>query len=412
MYSSLKTTILFYILIHSSLSTAGGPLILEGPGGNTPVTYQDPDITINIESGDLGSLSNIEADMLVTEAFDLWNKVNTSTINLLIDQTQLNIDIDKDNFTSYLPKDAEFHNDDGLNPFVYDANGEIIDELFGINASEDIVGVAASIFLDDGLYFSEGFAVISGKKTLTESDYKILITHEIGHFFGIDHSQVNINNQETTFGLPQICTTSSPQEYPIMYPFICREAASLHPDDISAVSALYPAADINNTMGIIQGTFVTETGSALLGANIWAENLTTGNTYSIVSDYLKQRTGFYKLFLPAGSYTLHANSINAGFSGGSGVGPYATTPFDISFISPHPIDPVTFQGTNEGSAEVITVAASQTLVINFSAIGLTNNISPASDENDSIGDLFGATSYLTILTLLGLLIGRRLIIRQ
>ena len=409
MHSLLKTIILFSVFVHSTQSIAGGPQILEGSNGNTPVTYQDPDITINIESGDLGSLSNIEADTLVTEAFDLWNNVNTSTINLLINQTQINIDINKDNFTEYLPKDTEFHSDDGLNPFVYDTNGEIIDELFGINASEDIVGVAASIFFDDGLYFIEGFAVISGKKSLTDSDFKILITHEIGHFFGIDHSQVNINNQETTFGIPVMCTTSSQESYPIMYPFICRANASLHPDDISAVSALYPAADIYNSMGIVQGIFVDEAGTAILGANIWVENITTGNTYSIVSDYLKQRTGFYKLFLPAGSYTLHANSINSGFSGGSGVGPYASTPFDISFISPHPIDPVTYQGTGEVSDEVITVAANQTLVINFSSAGLTNTINSTTDENDSIGDLFGSTSYFTILTILSLLmLGRRL----
>ena len=415
MTSSLKHIILLTALIHSSVSIAGGPLILEGHDGNTPVTYQNPNITINVENGDLGPLSNAEADTLVIEAFDLWNKVNTSTINLLIEQAQINTDINLGNFTSYLPVGTEFHENDGLHPFVYDTNGEIIDELFGVNASEQIVGVAASIYTGGGLYFIEGYAVISGKLALPDNYLKTLITHEIGHFFGLDHSQVNIDNQETTFGLPRICTTSSQDGYPVMYPFLCREVASLHADDISAVSALYPVTDINNTMGIVQGTFIDEMGNAILGANIWAENITTGNVYSVVSDYLKQGTGFFKLLLPAGSYTLHANSINTGFSGGTGIGPYSTSLSDASFISPHPIEPVTFQGTSDGSDEVISLSASQTVEINFSITGLTGSgnindiINSSSDEDDSIADLFGATSPLTIIILLCLLyLGRRI----
>lgn len=388
---------------------AGGPLILEGPDDNTPVTYQNPNITINIEAGALGSLSNEEADILVLEAFDLWNRLSSSAVNLIIDQSQIAIDIHIDNFTSYLPSGSEFHNNDGLNPFVYDTNGEIIDALFGVDASQDIVGVAASIFTDNALYFSEGFAVINGKKTLSDADFTLLITHEIGHFLGLDHSQINIDNQETIFGLPQICTTSTQEHYPVMYPFICRETATLHADDISAITSLYPAPDIFNTMGIIQGRFVDETGSAILGANIWSKNTTTGEVYSIVSDYLTQGTGFYKLLLPAGNYTLHANSINTGFSGGSGVGPYSTTPFDASFISPHPIEPVTFQDASDGGDMIITVLANQTIEINFSSdpnyiVNITN---PATGDDDSIADLFGATSHLTLLGLLSfLLIGR------
>jgi hypothetical protein len=347
MTSLIKHIILLIALIYSSISIAGGPLILEGHDGSTPVTYQYADITINVENGDLGPLSNTEADALVIEAFGLWNKVNTSTINLIIEQVQINTDINLSNFASYLPVGTEFRENDGLHPFVYDTNGEIIDQLFGVNASEEIVGVAASIYTDGGLYFIEGYAVVSGKLALPDNYLKTLITHEIGHFFGLDHSQVNIDNQETTFGLPRICTTSSQDSYPVMYPFLCREVAALHADDISAVSALYPVTDINNTMGIIQGTFIDETGNAILGANIWAENITTGDVYSVVSDYLKQGTGFFKLLLPAGSYTLHANSINTGFSGGSGIGPYSASLSDASFISPHPIEPVTFQGTSD-----------------------------------------------------------------
>ena len=87
-----KQSIIFSILAYSSLSIAGGPLVLEGPSGTTHVTYQDQNITVNIENGDLGLpgdvgfLSNDAADSLVLDAFKLWNEISTSTINLVIDQ--------------------------------------------------------------------------------------------------------------------------------------------------------------------------------------------------------------------------------------------------------------------------------------------------------------------------------------
>jgi len=393
---------------------AGGPLILEGPTGTTPVTYQNPAITLHVENGTLGNLTNFEADALVTDAFALWNDVDTSTINLAIDQIQLqNIDIDINNFDSYLPTTnySEFNADDNLNPIVYDNNGEIIDAFFGVGASNHTIGFAASIFSSGTSYFKEGYAVINGKDlNLTETIFKLLITHEIGHFFGLDHTQVNIDNRETDFGSPSICSTTSHENYPVMYPFICRNVNSLHSDDISALSSLYPAADINSHFGILQGRFVDDVGLPILGANIWAENTTTGETFSVVSDYLTQSNGFYKMLLPAGSYTLHANSINPLFNGGSGVGPYTYNLNDVSFQSPHPIGEVDYQGTtDDGNEGVITINNGETLNINFSSSGsLVQLISSDGDEDDSISDLFGAASHLTLWLLATLLLlGRR-----
>ena len=74
-----KHSFIALLLAYSSLSIAGGPLVLEGPAGSTPATYQDPNITVHIESGDLGVLSNAAADTLVLNAFQLWNDVSTST---------------------------------------------------------------------------------------------------------------------------------------------------------------------------------------------------------------------------------------------------------------------------------------------------------------------------------------------
>jgi hypothetical protein len=388
-----------------SQSFAGGPLVLEGANGNTPVRYQNPNITVNVESGDLGALTNAEADALVQDAFAIWNNLNSSTVNLVIDQTQLNVDVNLSNFDSYLPSvdDSVYNADDNLNPFVYDNNGEIIDAYFGVGQSDYIIGFAASVVTVGSSYFKEGYAVINGKDLmLSTTTFKLLIAHEIAHFFGLDHTQVNINNQETDFASPAFCSTDSLDNYPVMYPFICRNTLSLHSDDISAVSALYPTTDISDNFGILQGSFLDESGNPVLGANLWVIDTVSGETYSIVSDYLHQGTGYYKLYLPAGTYTLHANSINTEFNGGSGIGPYASTIQDLSFVDPNPIAPVTYQGASAGNDALISISTSQTTTINFSISGIA--VIPASGpEDDSIADLFGATSHVTLLLLLAVM---------
>ncbi len=405
-----KATLLVSALAYSSLSFAGGPLVLGGSAGTTPVTYQNANITLNVESGDLGATSNAAANTLVLQALALWNNVSTSDINLVIDQTQILEDIDINNYQTYLPNPGGtvFNGNDNLNPVVYDSTGEIIDAFFGSGQSDYTIGFAASIITVGSRYFDEGYAVINGKDLgLSNTTFKLLIAHEIGHFFGLDHSQANINNQETDFGTPLLCSTRVQSAYPLMYPFVCRNEETLHQDDISALSMLYPNAS-NNNYGTLQGRFVDASGNAILGANIWAENTTTtGKIVSIVSDYLTQKTGFYKLYLPTGNYTLHANSINTAFNGGSGIGPYSNDINDRSFTCPHPIPEVTLQNNTTGSDAILTITNGQSQTINFTIDDKTTTLSVC----DSGGGGGSAMSHATLLASATLLLLGRLRLR-
>jgi hypothetical protein len=105
---------------------------------------------------------------------------------------------------------------------------------------------------------------------------------------------------------------------------------------------------------------------------------------------------------------MHANSINTLFYGGSGVGPYSLNQTDISFIDPHPITEVTFQGDSPGSDEIITITNNEAQIIDFAINGETTIIPSGGDDDDSFADLFGATSHLTLATIFGLLVAGRL----
>ena len=93
--------LLFVIAIYTSYSFAGGPINIQGATGNTPVTYQNPNITIHVENGALGATSNATAVFRLQEAVDLWNNVSTATINLSVDQSLLNFEIDINNFDMF-----------------------------------------------------------------------------------------------------------------------------------------------------------------------------------------------------------------------------------------------------------------------------------------------------------------------
>jgi hypothetical protein len=351
---------------------AAGPLVLEGPAGHTPVSYENPNIFFNIETGPLGpTRDNDVADQLVRDAFALWNIIPTSIINLT-QGNDIPVDIDNSNFNRYIPDPANnviFNDNDCLNPVVYDSDGSIIDAFFGIGASDNVVGFAASSLYIGDSYFKEGFAVINGKTLshpLTDNELTLIIAHELGHAFGLDHSQANMDNTESF--TVNSCDTAPSQAYPLMYPWACRLSKDLHPDDVLSLSMLYPVADYYATHGQLRGKFLAGT-APVLGANLWVEDTSTGDVYSIVSDYLAEGNGFFSLVLPKGEYKLHANSINAEFIDGSSVGPYANDMTDLSFQPPASvIGQVTFDAGGV-SRDLITITPGEATVVTFNADG-------------------------------------------
>jgi hypothetical protein len=283
----------------------GGPL---GLVNHQPVVYPNggTSLALNLDQGPLGTRSNAQATAIVQSAIGMWNGVATSTMRLTLGAS-LAADYTTANYTNVYQRFS-----DGLNPVIFDSNGSITDAIFGAGANASILGFAGSAYYTSGASagkYIEGQAVLNGSINISDATWTVVFAHEIGHFFGLDHAQL-----DSTQGL-------ATNNYALMYPIAYRSLQTLHEDDIAAVTSLYPIANVGSTYGQLNGTFTSAGGTPILGANIWVREISTGKVYSVVSDFLTQGNGYFRLYLPAGTYTLNAESIATNFTGGSSVGP-------------------------------------------------------------------------------------------
>ena len=340
----------------SLLAHAGGPLQVCSAG--TPVKYAGAGaVSLNYDGGGaLGSFTKAQADAIVTAASALWTNLGTATF-AFSRGPDLPVDVTSANYTMYFGNFS-----DAKNPVIYDSDGSIIDLVLGTGASSSVLGFAGSAW--SGCNYAEGQAVINGRIAVSSTTMTTVLAHELGHLIGLDHTQI-----DAAQGLDP-----SGANFPLMYPIAYRATATLADDDIAAVSALYPAPTLATFYGTLQGNFRLADGvTPVRGANIWAEENTTGKVFSVVSDYLKQGTGFFKMLLPPGVYTLHAEAVDTRFNGGSSVGPYSANSSDASFQSPMytgttPMAPLTF-GNSAPIQITITAACTATADFRFNGAG-------------------------------------------
>ncbi|MGH9557388.1 MAG: hypothetical protein ACRD2Y_16375 [Terriglobales bacterium] len=270
------------------------------------------------------------------------------------------------------------------NPIVYDADGAITDAIFGDPLVIGFAG-PCNLFSDgtirngdavlNGL-FQDGVDNGVNNFELTPEEFDETFVHEFGHLSGLDHSQINVE----VLGQPTgNCNLDDLTGLPVMFPIAkCQARVTaglprLGPDDIAWISRLYPqttgGSTFAGTHGTLTGTvFFSDGLSQAQGVNVIARQGDTGNNegrknavsvvsgfkftsnrgQTVTADYLPctpalacppngffddnsagsdfgSRTpgdvGLFEIPVLAGSYTVEVETINAGFDGGSSVGP-------------------------------------------------------------------------------------------
>lgn len=127
-------------------------------------------------------------------------------------------------------------------------------------------------------------------------DLQAVLTHEIGHLLGLDHSFI--------FG----ATMNEHQGKNGIYNLPAFNPRTLAADDLAGIRALYGAADADeNCCGTISGRLSFVGGKAAKGFQIWAQEAVTGRA---VAGVLTNADGSFKIEgLPAGEYIIFSQKI-------------------------------------------------------------------------------------------------------
>src|SRR5262249_39241648 len=155
---------------------AGGPIQVctDGqafvwPNGGAAIPY-------NPDQGTLGALNHSEALALIEAAFARLSNVPPPT-GSFVNAGELPVDGDISIVERYFFPDAP----DGLNPVVFDSDGQIFDLLFGPNSG--ILGFASPEFFDfDTCQIVESFALFNGPAITNLTAGLDVATHEFGHY--------------------------------------------------------------------------------------------------------------------------------------------------------------------------------------------------------------------------------------
>jgi len=126
-------------------------------------------------------------------------------------------------------------------------------------------------------------------------DLQTIATHEIGHFFGLDHS---------------------PVVRAVMYPFAPNSLITLGSDDVAGLSLLYPKTTQDLPTGIVSGTVRFTSGGGVFGAHVFADSSTNsasfgGNVRKTPISSLTNPDGTYSISgLPIDSYVITAEPLD------------------------------------------------------------------------------------------------------
>ncbi len=369
----LLATLFFLLLLTLPGATlqAGGPISSRGLAPTVYAQNRFPLVYLT-DQGALGAFSNQEAVALANFAFGEWEDLATASIAF---SHSGNIDHDVTSATDALISGPTQFSD-GIFPVVFDADGSITDARIGAGASNQIYGFATS-FTADGTEFAEGLVVINGRLT-TRPDvvpvYREVITHEIGHMLGVDHSQIGVGGK-----------------FSLMYPAVLTDIENIgfDPDDVAAISTLYPGTGYLASVGSIEGTLTTSEGAPLSGVNVVAINVATGEAFATVSDYFggprpgyrnkPAQTGAYRISgLPPGEYYVKIESIRPAFSSGSSVASY-DPPINTDIYREW------YNGTEENGNALVDNGNARTAVT-VSAGGVVSDINIAANDSPTVSE--------------------------
>jgi hypothetical protein len=367
-------------LVFAGFANAGGPLRVTGstsPSPGQPFVWSvGVPIRYTVDGGPLSAtpggqvvISNSQGLTRVQGLFANWQSVPTTAISYsyagVISAPGLPPNGDVKTIQDFNAVQGTC-NSGSQSPVIFDADGSLLSAL-GLGPL--VIGVGGSCKLDVQTgHIVSGFVLLNGRFQdgissntnfeLTPDEFDEAITHEIGHFSGLGHSQINLDLFQS--GAVGDCNVHQLAGLPLMFPvFFCQSRKSvglpiLAPDDVAWISKLYPNASFPSAYGTISGFIFSSDGiTHVQGVNVVARAVDDPSTpqdesqrvaFSVVSGFAftgnpgqpitgdntggsafgsrdPALIGYYEIPVPPGTYTVQVENLDASFTGGSSVGP-------------------------------------------------------------------------------------------
>jgi len=295
-----------FLLLAPPFALAGGPKYVAGisffnsANLGQPIHWSNGQVNYYVDQGPLnGSVSNQQATAMVDAAAALWSAVPTAAVTLT-DMGPLNEDV---NGNSIVAVDGQITAPADITPqaatyplgVIYDADGSVIDSIFGTGASDPTSCQNNGVWtwldnINPDATAAHGIILLNGL-CATSPDLLAMMSYELerafGRVLGLDYAQVN----------PAAVTDEIPggtAGWPVMQPLsgVCSQGGGecipdptvLRSDDIAALNRIYPVTAQNlpsfpskqlttaNTVSI-QGTISFRTGMGMQGVNVVARPL-------------------------------------------------------------------------------------------------------------------------------------------
>ncbi len=245
----MKTTagykIGFAVLVLALAAHAGGPMLVGSPAfgvdGQPFVWDNSRPIQYRTDGGALGPMDNATADTHLQQAFNNWTQVPTASISA--QRVGAILGVTNGDVATVADLDTVYNscNNGDQTPIIYDADGSIFHQLFG---DSSVIGFTILCKLSPDGHIQSALVMFNGGAGLASTEQDQVMTHEIGHLFGLDHSLPGMNPCGTAI--------DDLTALPIMY-YRLTQPRALTWDDKAWISTLYPAPSYNSAYGTITG---------------------------------------------------------------------------------------------------------------------------------------------------------------
>ena len=269
----------YHILQH--VSPSGDEVELGWETGLNPVPY----FVNNKTPLDFSLQEAVEAIEL---SYQIWEDVETATITFEL---------------AGLTSAEPFEFFDGKSTLGFTSDPDLASPSV-LGATLQVIDIFSGEIVEADIFFSNNFFwSVDPNGEPGTFDLVSVATHEIGHFFGLDHSHVGFMENE---GFDRQLVSGAAIMYPFSFGPDNVTGRNLTDDDMTGISVMYPTGEFIQRRGRLAGR-VTKGGQGVAFAHVVAFNPFTGQTIASFAD----DTGAYEIRgLASGPVTVRVNPIS------------------------------------------------------------------------------------------------------